>query len=487
MDRCAIGRAASDDVLPSDSHRHGDEEHDQSRHEDELQDEQEGEGGRAQAISEIVGAVQPLAQIQMANTITGLFDSKRITDPATYVGDRITAYRAIAELFVDAGGPASQAMAEAAAEQLRLDATDVIAGVIEAWNVRAAATSGTDPPPDSAPTPVRSTPERSANRRSAADDAVGDDDGRATVSASASRSFGRTTDSVAVITRHDRASGITVWALADGIGQHPEAATAAAMAADIAATVALRSAPAAGLHAARAAINAFYDGVHVSQAGDASLIVVSAYPSPATRHGVRFELAWAGDCRAYTIRAGQFAQLTADHTAARQRRDLGESIHNGSIADQLLTSSVRAGDISVCPLGNGPLLVCNAAAHRRILASTLAVELAGMSDAQASADRLVSAAGSHSVGSLAVLLIHARSATPFHVTTTGPTQRTTLTASGPAAALAKTSFSSPATEPTPATTSAVSSRNQHAPPSKTSQTLTTAFDDAHPSDLYLGL
>ncbi|WP_230415879.1 toprim domain-containing protein [Micromonospora tarapacensis] len=87
------------------------------------------------AMSEIVGAVQPLAQLQMTNTISRLFDTKRITDPARFVEDRITAYRAIAELFVDAPH-ASRDMAEAAAEQLGLDSTDVVRGVFEAWHAR---------------------------------------------------------------------------------------------------------------------------------------------------------------------------------------------------------------------------------------------------------------------------------------------------------------------------------------------------------------
>jgi hypothetical protein len=70
-------------------------------------------------------AVPVEGPVQLANVITDLFESKRITDPATYAGDRITAYRAIAELFIDAGGPNSPAMAEGAAEQLGLDTTEV--------------------------------------------------------------------------------------------------------------------------------------------------------------------------------------------------------------------------------------------------------------------------------------------------------------------------------------------------------------------------
>ncbi|WP_307962246.1 hypothetical protein [Salinispora arenicola] len=72
------------------------------------------------AITEITGAIQPLAHVQMTNTIDRLFATKRITDPVRFAEDRITAYRAIAELFVDAPH-ANRDMAETAAEQLGLD------------------------------------------------------------------------------------------------------------------------------------------------------------------------------------------------------------------------------------------------------------------------------------------------------------------------------------------------------------------------------
>ncbi|MGI5213884.1 toprim domain-containing protein [Plantactinospora sp. CA-290183] len=399
------------------------------------------------AMSEIVGAVQPLAQLQMTNTISRLFDTKRITDPVRFVEDRLTAYRAVAELFVDAPH-ATREMAEAAAEQLGLDSTDVVRGVFEAWQARTGAPGGTDPPPDAAPAPPHpearpippvDRPTPSSARRQ--------EETRTTVSGAARSVGGRIVDTTAVITRHASDSGITVWALADGIGRHAQAATAAQMAVDIAATVTLRSNPAAGLHAARAAINAFYGGVHASQAGDASLLVVAAHPAEGNRHGVRWEVAWAGDCRAYTIRAGQLAQITADHTVGRQRRDQAESRALGSIADLLLTSSVRAGDISVCPLDEGPLLLCNSTLHRAVPEDRLAAELAGMSDAQATADRLVSAVGQQGVGSAAVLLIHARSAPPARVTSTGTVARAAVVASGSAAALAKISFTRPGAVP----------------------------------------
>ncbi|WP_213457097.1 toprim domain-containing protein, partial [Rhizomonospora bruguierae] len=399
------------------------------------------------AISEIIGAIQPLAQVQMTNTIDRLIATKRITDPVRFVEDRITAYRAIAELFVDAPH-ATRDMAEAAAEQLGLDSADVARGVFEAWSARTGTPGGTDPPPGvAAPAPAAEPAASPPAEVSAPSSPHAAGETGITVSATAHHTGGRRTGATAAVTRHDPSSGITVWALADGIGRHAQAATAAQMAADIAATVSLRSTPAAGLHAARAAINAFYSGVHPSQAGDASLLVVLAYPSPTHRHGVRFELAWAGDCRAYTIRAGQLAQVTADHTAGRQRRAQGEAATPGGIADVLLTSSIRAGDISVCPLDEGPLLLCNNGLHRAVPERQLAAELAGMSDAQASADRLARAVGQHNARDATVLLIHARSAPPARITTTRTTAHPTVTASGSPAALAKTSFAEAGTDP----------------------------------------
>ncbi|GGM66506.1 hypothetical protein GCM10011608_59690 [Micromonospora sonchi] len=391
------------------------------------------------AINEIIGAVQPLAQLQMTNTISQLYATRRITDPARFAEDRITAYRAIAELFVDAP-EATRAMAEAAAEQLGLESTDVARGVIEAWEARTRSPSGLDPPPAPKPPEPQAGPGSSSDPPAAdAHSAADAGEPALTVSAIARSAGGQAIVTTATSTRHDPRSGITVWALADGIGQHQQAAAAAEMAADIAATVTAHSMPAAGLHAARAAVNALYDGVHPSQAGDASLLVVSAHPAPDNRLGVRFEIAWAGNCRAYTISAGRLVQVTADHTAARQRRDHGEHVQPGSIADVILTSSVRSGDISVCPLDDGPLLICTRALHRAVAPAVLEAELAGMSDVHASTNRLTGSLGPQS-GAAALILIHARSAPPSRVTTIGAAHRPTVAATGSAAALARTSF-----------------------------------------------
>ena len=401
--------------------------------------------GPTLAISEIVSLMRPLAELQMINVIEDLFSRGQITNPDKYVGDRLVAYHAISDLFVDAP-KACRPMAETAAAMLSIDATDVVNGVIQTWP-----TSDPDPPaevrpPQAADVPPGVPSSSTAGRSDAARDTRRPDEKTATVSAWARTTDRHTADTVSVVSRHDEVTGVAVWAFADGIGQHREAVAAAAVATDVAATVALRTAAAAGVNAARAAINAVYEGVHHSQAGDASLIVVSAYPSTRTRHGVRFELAWAGDCRAYTILGGQLAQVTADHTMARQRRDNGRPVQDGTITTALLTSSVRAGDISVCPLDHGPLLICNNVVHQGIPPNLLALELAGMSDAQASADRLAAATGAQVAGSAAVLLIHATSAPPSRIASVGPTRRPTPTATGSSAALAKTSFASPPTE-----------------------------------------
>ena len=242
-------------------------------------------------------------------------------------------------------------------------------------------------------------------------------------------------------TRHDAGTGVTTWAMTDAIGRHAEAATAAAITADIAAAIAVHSAPAAALHATRAAINAHYDATHPSHAGDAAIIVIAAYPEPANRHGLRFEIAWAGDIRAYTIRGGHLTQLTTDHTLARTHADAGQPRPPGDLGEDLLTSSVRSGDISLLPVDSGPLLICTSAVYRHIDPVHLGAELASTIDARATVQRLVATTARPDTNA-AALLIHARDAPPALVTLTPPAleHRTAPTVTGAPTALARTAF-----------------------------------------------
>ena len=403
------------------------------------------------AMNTIARGVRPLAQVLMTIRIAGLRKHGRITDPARFAGDRITAYNAIAELFIDAPQAAVQ-MAKAAAEQLGLSATDIVRGVIEAWETRSPAPSGSDPP--NRPNMPNGPTTASADTRAAEADIAASDlnpepgPTRATVSATARTLVRGQLDKTAAVTRHDDTSGVTIWALADGIGRHQQAATAATLAAEVAATVALRSAPAAGVNAARAALNDLYAATHPGQAGDASIVVVAAYPSEHNRHKVRFELAWAGNCRAYTIRAGNLAQITLDHTAGRTRRAAGETLPAAGPADLLLTSSVRAGDISVYAIEHGPILLCNNALHTAVPTTRLTAELAQMSDAPTTARRLTEVAGSHHHRQAAVLLIHATGAAPDRVTSVGPIRTTPQSP----AAVARTYFPIPPAASAAATT-----------------------------------
>lgn len=400
-----------------------------------------GEADPSQAAVEVFRLVEPLGQVQMTNVISDLIVNGRITDPARYPGDRRLIYQAIAELFVDSPY-AHREMAEAAAARIRVPAAEVIQGVVEAWAVRsppevADIGRSTDHEPEPDPSPSREPPSPDPLTPPAADRAVN----RSPASATA-RSVGRGVDTTAIQTDHHPLTAVKVWVLADGIGDRAESATAAAIAADVATAVALRSTPAAGLHAARAAINAYYSGVHAGQTGDASIIVVAAHPDRSARFRLRYELAWAGDCRAYTLRGGNLVQVTADHTVGRARRAHDAGVPHGSVTDLLLTSSVRSGDISICPLDDGPLLVCNNAIHRTVSDADLAYELAGMTDAQMTADRVAEVAGHHSGarGTAAVVLIHALGRPPSRVTGVSVSTSGPVVVSGLASVVARASF-----------------------------------------------
>ena len=373
----------------------------------------QGDSERAAAV--LFDSVQPLARIELVNRIDALLRDGRITDPASYPADRDRVYRAIAALFVDAPDDIDR-MSKAAATRLGVDATTVVRGVVEVLETR-----NGSPPPDPDPPPVATPSDnpspipRPGRRRS----------DRATVTGAVHNRGDAAAADITIVNRHDPVTGRSVWAIADGLGTHAEAAVASAMAAEIGATVALRTAPPAGLNAARHALNGHYASTHPSQAGDASLLVVTAYPEPTARHGVRFELAWTGDCHAYTVHNGHLTKLTGD---------------TGGL---LLSSSVRAGDISVSPLDGGPLLLCTNALPRRVPDSVLAFELAGATEARRTAKRLAAAVTGSEVG---VVLIHATAAPPHRVTSLPATKRPVPAATGSAAALARASFA-PMTAP----------------------------------------
>ncbi|HEX7306267.1 serine/threonine protein phosphatase [Lentzea sp.] len=118
------------------------------------------------------------------------------------------------------------------------------------------------------------------------------------------------------------ANGRRTFVVADGVGDSPAAAEAAHAAAQAAA---LLTDPVAAILAARDALQ-----VHL---GDAVIVVAAARPDGG------FDVAWAGDSRAYASDGDDLVQLTTDHTVGQYFRDRG--IVAEKRMDHVVTNTVR--------------------------------------------------------------------------------------------------------------------------------------------------
>ena len=112
------------------------------------------------------------------------------------------------------------------------------------------------------------------------------------------------------------------FVVADGVGDSTAAAEAAHAAAQAAA---LLTDPVAAILAAQAALQ-----VH---AGDAVIVVAVARPDGG------FDVAWAGDARAYASDGEDLVQLTTDHTVAEYFRERG--VTPQPRLDHVVTNTVR--------------------------------------------------------------------------------------------------------------------------------------------------
>ncbi|MFB9686139.1 PP2C family protein-serine/threonine phosphatase [Amycolatopsis plumensis] len=188
------------------------------------------------------------------------------------------------------------------------------------------------------------------------------------------------------------------WALADGIGDNPLAAYAAGSAAATAAYAAADRGAVAGLLAATATLAAVHDG---------DTVMVVATPIPPER-GDGWDIAWAGDCRAYEYDADTdvLTQLTVDHTTGQQLRDTLAERYRGRPADledlaagqdhAVTTSVATAEDDTVGRVTTtGPrrrlLLTCDGV-HQHVPHASLVRGLRTFSDPAACANRLTLAA-----------------------------------------------------------------------------------------------
>ena len=145
-------------------------------------------------------------------------------------------------------------------------------------------------------------------------------------------------------------------AVADGVGDSLDAAWAAQVAADTAARAGLAMGALETLAEARDVVAS----VDPAGAGDSALVVAVGE----CRTG--WDIAWVGDCRAWTWRDGGLIQVTTDHTVAQRMRELGGDPPPS--AEHILTSSLRSrlvidGTVTVPP---GPLLLTSDGVHKSL-------------------------------------------------------------------------------------------------------------------------
>jgi DNA primase catalytic core len=303
--------------------------------------------GPAAALAELAARMTPAARTALVSTLEHLHADGAVTDPRVYPADRQRAIEAIAGYFVDDPGDTA-GLATAAAKRLGIADTQVVQAVI-------AHTFAVHPEP-------------------------------ADTWASASTKGRRRWQTDAVAAHTDPSSTTQAWAIADGIGDRPEAAQAAALAVHTAARVAARRSAAAGVAAAGAAV------AGLEPDGDAAIIAATAHP---TDHGTRYELAWAGNVRAYTRLGGRLVQVTTDHTVAAQRRGAGNPVAAGSELEYLLTASVRHGPVARAsvevPHGGG-LLLCTAGLYRHVDPNYLRQATGPVTDPHTTTHRLIAAA-----------------------------------------------------------------------------------------------
>jgi DNA primase len=361
----------------------------------------------ASAWKMFVAALRPLSLIRLEHAIDELVANQQITDPARYPQDRTRVYAAIAELFID--DPDNyQLLLAATTERLHVDPTEVARGVLHTWETRHASSDAVSasPSPDNraATTKARPAPPDPTVHGPGTSTPAARSSAIRTGYAGRQGNRGHRTDAVA--TSHDPAAGRQAWALADGIGDDPVSADAARMAAQIAAHAAARTTPTAGIQAARATLNTVYAGQPTQQAGDAAIIVATTGQRTGENY-IGFEIAWSGNCRAYTLTGDDLVQLTDDHTLAQQLRCEGQDIPTGSDLEHLLTASARSGTIAhtTLPAPAGTLLLCTAGIYRHADPRHLTAALGPIRDPQATATRLITGLPTNARDNAAVLLL----------------------------------------------------------------------------------
>ncbi|MEU3628848.1 serine/threonine protein phosphatase [Amycolatopsis coloradensis] len=165
------------------------------------------------------------------------------------------------------------------------------------------------------------------------------------------------------------ASGGTgiVFALADGVGDHPKAAHAARTAASAAARAPAEKGAVEAVLAAQRAV------LQLGGAGDCVLVV-------AVQSGEGYGIAWLGDARAYAWDGYTVRQVTKDHTLAQYFRDHDQPVTPRM--EHVVTTSVRtagAHEIGAATIKTGGLLLTSDGVHKTLSGPTM-LDILGMPD-----------------------------------------------------------------------------------------------------------
>ncbi|RSM77519.1 serine/threonine protein phosphatase [Amycolatopsis sp. WAC 01375] len=158
-----------------------------------------------------------------------------------------------------------------------------------------------------------------------------------------------------------------VFALADGVGDHPNAARAARTAASAAARTPVEQGATAAVLAAQRAV------LGLGGTGDCVLVV-------AVRTDEGYGIAWVGDARAYAWDGHTVRQVTKDHTLAQYFRDHEQPVTPRM--EHVVTTSVRtaaAHEIGTATVTTGGLVLTSDGVHKTLSGPTM-LDILGMPD-----------------------------------------------------------------------------------------------------------
>jgi protein phosphatase len=209
----------------------------------------------------------------------------------------------------------------------------------------------------------------------------------------ASRRGPRQINADATATYHDPDTGRSAFVVADGVGDTWAAASAAQLAAGIAARAAVSVGPALAVLAAQRTLLA-------EGPDDGDTVLVVAVPG---RYSC--DVAWVGDCRAYQSNGRVLEQITVDHTVAEYYRAREQPVTPRMA--HLVTTSVR----TVRPdrigsthtsLATGRLLLCSDGVHRSLTGTDIRTILDGPKPAQQLVDAALGFGGRDNCTALVV-------------------------------------------------------------------------------------